>query len=115
MKGFEIVNNVPMFLEGDALLSARLSRLIFSPIGNVIGYDGIGSRVIEYFSNGATTETARSILNEIKTVIALYDKSLKIREVAVRLWSPDGQSSDEIEIQLEVEVDGVVKKISVTN
>ncbi len=115
MKGFIIKNGFFKLGNAQETASARLERLIKTPINSMYGYLDEGSRVLEYFylkSNGAT---CNSILTEIKMLVRAYETGLTLTSLGVTISTPEKSAADLLSISMEYNLGGNNIKTVVIN
>ena len=100
MFGLALDSNGLKIAKDVTLLHSRLERLFFTTIGDQIGYLDQGSRVLDYFWEGATIENAQAILFEVKTLLKMYEPNLIPISMMVT-FSPVIASSMALFIDLE--------------
>jgi hypothetical protein len=115
VKGFIIKNGFFKLGNAQETASARLERLIKTPINSMYGYLDEGSRVLEYFylkSNGAT---CNSILTEIKMLVRAYETGLTLTSLGVTISTPEKSAADLLSISMEYNLGGNNIKTVVIN
>jgi len=115
MRGFVVQDGMFRLLSGDELFHARMKRLLFTPINSAIGFLNKGSRVMNYFWEGATAQVAQAILSEVKILVSVYEKSAKLLTIGVRMFTPESNGAQEVEVTMEFDVNGVKTKTIIQN
>lgn len=87
MKGL-IINNQSVKIgeyssTNQELLHASLERLFFVEIGTQLGSLDQGSRIIDYFYEPATENTALAIMDEVEFLITTYEVRMVLEAVGV--------------------------------
>jgi hypothetical protein len=71
------------------LFASRMERLFFTPIGESIGNLERGSRIPDFFWEGATEENAQAILREVKFLLQAFEKEIIPSKIFVKFVTPD--------------------------
>jgi len=110
MKHFTIENGMFYLRDPRNAVHARLDRLIMTPIDGAIGFIDMGSRLEDYFHMKISQANALAMLSEVRTLIAAYEKNISLKSVLLRSKNVDGYASDQVEIEMEYEVEGLTGK-----
>ncbi len=113
MKGFVVQDGMFRLVDGKDLMHARMKRLLFTPISSMVGFIGKGSRVLNYFWEGATKQSAASILTEVKLLVSAYMREVRLKTVGISIKTPENSAGAMLECQLEVEHGGISSKVVV--
>ena len=70
-------------LEDTVLASHRLERLISIAVGEIPGIPQAGSRFMELFWQPLDAQTSLQMIEEIKTLVRLYEPNISITSIAV--------------------------------
>jgi len=83
MKGLAITHDSMGILSDVELASHRLERLISMAVGEIPGLPRVGSRFKELFWTPLDDETSLQAIEEISTLIRLYEPNIELISVAV--------------------------------
>lgn len=90
MKGLILNQNKIGVASNADLLNARLERLFFMPIGEMIGNLDVGSRILDYFHEGDTVENAQAILSEVKLLVQIFEPAIFLTKTLVKFVPTTG-------------------------
>jgi phage baseplate assembly protein W len=72
------------------LIQASVERLLFCETGTMVGALNNGSRILDYFYEGASEATALAIIEEVKNLIKYNEPRIVLDAVGVNIVPADG-------------------------
>ena len=86
VKGLDLFSeDAPKISENYELINAHLERLFFTKAGSIVGYEKVGSKVLDFFWEPSDASTATRILEEVKFLIKNYEPRITIKELKVNI------------------------------
>jgi phage baseplate assembly protein W len=92
MKGIAVTSETIEILSDVELASHRLERLISIAVGEIPGIPRAGSRLKELFWEPLDAETSLQAIEEVKTLIKLYEPNILVTSISVYIQTLNSDS-----------------------
>jgi phage baseplate assembly protein W len=99
MKGVSLTKTATEIVHDADLINRNLERLFFIGLDDMIGRLDDGSRLLDYFDEPICAATAKAMIDEVNTLIKLYETRIEVESVAIDLTADD-EANQQVTIYL---------------